>query len=810
MMEHSPYEVSLAEHAGKSEDGTSRSGTAELLAPAGSLEALRAAVNAGADAVYIGGRAFGARAYADNPDEAELIEGIEYCHLRGRKVYLTVNTLLKEHELRQDLLPFLMPLYLHGVDALIVQDLGVVRFLREQFPDLKLHASTQMSVTTAEGAALLARHGISRVVPARELSLGEIRTIADSGMEVETFVHGAICYCYSGRCLLSSMLGGRSGNRGRCAQPCRLPYTAEAPGYRRDGYPLSMKDMCTLDILPDLLEAGIVSFKIEDRMKQPAYAAGVTSVYRKYLDLYARKGRAGYRVEQEDRQILLELFDRGGFSKGYYHSKNGPAMIAMERPKKENAQAAQKKVESNRRFLQENMQVKINGDLRIFPDKPVILELWCAGGERGDRYSVKVTGGAPAMAETTAATKDDVSRQMRKTGNTPFLFEHLEIHLADGLFLPVRMLNELRRDALRQLQEKILCERGARSLDSLTVGKEYCPENAAVPAGDKHCPENMALPVGASRLKQPEPAVNLLVTTSGQLDAVLDWIEKAGREKEFAISAGLDTIYLDSMLFSSDKSRERVAEAVELLRQWGLQCYFAAPPVLREEGRAWLEKSSIWSLLSKMDGFLVQSVDELEYFRRSFPNAGFASEDCLYAFNTAARKLLCEEGISRFTFPAELNGHELKSLEQAGSELIIYGYQALMQSAQCVRKNTIGCMREKKTEQGENASGGSILYLRDRKNIRFPVMTRCPFCTNTIYNSIPLRLGGCREEIRKLHPSFFRISFTIESAKETGRILNECGQWFGFSEEERKNRNRSGQMTIDTNGTRGHFKRGVE
>ncbi|MCD8348480.1 MAG: U32 family peptidase [Lachnospiraceae bacterium] len=783
-----------------------RPGAAELLAPAGSLEALRAAVNAGADAVYIGGQAFGARAYADNPAEEELIEGIEYCHLRGKKVYLTVNTLLKERELRQELLPFLTPLYQHGVDALIVQDLGVVHFLREQFPDLQLHASTQMSVTTPEGAALLARHGISRVVPARELSLREVRAIVDSGMEVETFIHGAICYCYSGRCLLSSMFGGRSGNRGRCAQPCRLPYVVETPGCHSEGYPLSMKDMCTLDILPDLMDAGIGSFKIEGRMKQPQYAAGVTSVYRRYMDLYRRKGRAGYRVEKEDRQALLNLFDRGGFSQGYYHSKNGPAMIAMERPKKESAQAAQKKAESNRRFLQENMQVKINGDLRIFPDKPVILELWCAEEERGGRYSVKVSGEVPLTAKTKAATGEDVSRQMRKTGNTPFIFERLEIHLADGLFLPVRMLNELRREALEGLQEKILFERGARIRSdapemSFPLKKEPNTKKSASFAADS----------------RPVPAINFLTTTMEQLNAVIEWLDVQNK-KDFSVSDVFDTVYLDSLLFftaasngQAERSCRLLAEKLDILHQLGLLCYVVAPPVLREAGRRQLEHPSIRSLLFDMDGILVSSVDELEYFRRSFPDTRFASEDCLYSFNSESRALLREECISRFTFPAELNGHELKCMDAVDSELVIYGYQPLMQSAQCVRKNTVGCLQEATRSRRESdAPKSSIVFLLDRKNVRFPVLTRCPFCTNTIYNSIPLRLASCREEIRKLHPSFLRIAFTIETKKEAMRVLNEYGRQFGFPAQEEDSLEHSGQKTFDTEGTRGHFKRGVE
>ena len=255
----------------------------ELLAPAGSYESIKAAVNAGADAVYAGGSLFGARAYADNPDEEHLIRGIEYCHLHGCRLYLTVNTLLKEQELEEKLEPFLRPYWQNGVDGLIVQDLGVACLVRERFPGLPLHASTQMTVTGPEGARFLEKMGFTRVVPARELSLAEIRAItAETGLEVETFIHGAMCYCYSGQCLFSSLIGGRSGNRGRCAQPCRLPLRIPDGAGKESGSSclLSMKDMCTLDLLPDILAAGVVSLKIEGRMKRPEYTAGVVSVYR--------------------------------------------------------------------------------------------------------------------------------------------------------------------------------------------------------------------------------------------------------------------------------------------------------------------------------------------------------------------------------------------------------------------------------------------------------------------------------------------------------------------------------------------------
>ena len=304
----------------------------EILAPAGSYAAFRAALNAGADAVYAGGARFGARAFAENFTEDELIQAIREAHFYGRKFYLTVNTLLKDREIA-DLYDYLAPFYKNGLDAVIVQDMGVVEYIRTYFPNLDIHASTQMTITGAFGAKFAESCGMTRVVPARELSLSEIRQIREqTGLEIECFVHGALCYCYSGQCLLSSLIGGRSGNRGQCAQPCRLPYVFDASSSRDPKYYLSPKDICTLEIIPDLVEAGIDSFKIEGRMKKPEYVAAVTAMYRKYADLYLRKGRKGFHVAEEDRRMLLDLYNRGGFSEGYYHTHNGREMISLDRP----------------------------------------------------------------------------------------------------------------------------------------------------------------------------------------------------------------------------------------------------------------------------------------------------------------------------------------------------------------------------------------------------------------------------------------------------------------------------------------------
>ena len=298
----------------------------ELLSPAGNREALVAAVSCGADAVYLGYTAFGARSYAGNFDAEGLREAVEYAHERGRKIYVTVNTLVKQAE-TDDLCDVLELLARVGADAILVQDFGVARIARERFPQLTLHASTQMAVNNAQGAALMGRLGFERVVPARECSLDELRRMADTGVEVEAFAHGALCVAVSGQCLFSSMIGGRSGNRGRCAQPCRLPYGLD-DGAR--GYLLSTRDLMLIDRLPELRDAGVYSFKLEGRMKRPEYVGVVTRAYREALD--AAEARVPYRASEATKEALRQIFNRGGFTEGYAMGRSNAALMSWERP----------------------------------------------------------------------------------------------------------------------------------------------------------------------------------------------------------------------------------------------------------------------------------------------------------------------------------------------------------------------------------------------------------------------------------------------------------------------------------------------
>ncbi len=434
-----------------------RTEKAELLAPAGSLQSVIAAVNAGADAIYMGGRKFGARAFAESAEAEEdmVMEAIRYCHLFRVKLYMTVNVLFKESELKE-LFSYIKPYYAAGVDGLIVQDLGAAQLLRQMFPDLEIHASTQLTITRPESALLMKELGFTRAVLARELSLREIAEIRQqSGIELEVFVHGAMCYSYSGACFMSSLLGGRSGNRGRCAGTCRLCYQAAG----KKAYLLSMKDMETVEMLPALIEAGAFSMKIEGRMKSPVYTAGVVSVYRKYLDL-AMADPEHYRVDRRDLEILHEIFDRGGVT-SYLNRHNGADMLATE---EKSFRAAKEEIISDIKtnFIESNRRIPLRAEIKLVEGQPMCLTVTAASAEPGiheegqKRSPVSVTVSSEdtlAQADGHAATEEDIRKQLSKTGGTVFYFESIRVCLAEGLFVPVSALNKLRRDALQRYME---------------------------------------------------------------------------------------------------------------------------------------------------------------------------------------------------------------------------------------------------------------------------------------------------------------------------------------------------------------------
>ena len=456
----------------------------ELLAPAGSFDAARAAVNAGADAIYMGGPLFSARAYAESsaaPGEGPdmLMQAIGYCRLRGVRVFMTLNTLMKEKEMK-GLEEYLEPYVRAGLDGVIVQDAGVMKRVCEHFPDLSLHISTQAAVTGPRYASRLRDAGADRVVLARELSLKEIRRIFDAtGMEIEVFAHGALCYAYSGQCLMSSMIGGRSGNRGRCAGTCRLPYALldENGRYlsRQDEkYLLSMKDLCTVSRLREMIEAGVFSFKIEGRMKSPVYVAAVTSVYRKYLDLAMQdtaeagspvaEGLKKLLIEENDRQILLEGFERGGMTDGYLDGHKGAGMITLIEKPELRIHNDRLISDIKRRYIDNDMKVAVTGEIIIRRDRPVIMKLRHAAG--GTEEVTVCSDFIAGEAANRPLTEEDVRDKAARFGGTDFELKELKILLEENCFVPVRVINDLRRDAVEELRLRLI--RGDRITDAET------------------------------------------------------------------------------------------------------------------------------------------------------------------------------------------------------------------------------------------------------------------------------------------------------------------------------------------------------
>lgn len=746
---------------------------AELLAPAGSFASLKAAVAAGADAVYMGGARFGARAYAQNADQDEMIAAIEYAHLHGCRLYMTVNTLFKENELGE-LYEYLLPYYKAGLDGVIVQDLGALSFIREHFPGIELHASTQMTITSVYGAKELKRLGCCRVVPAREVSLEEIRRIYDeTGMDIETFVHGALCYCYSGQCLMSSLIGGRSGNRGRCAQPCRLPYRVyeqekgTAVNKEDQKCVLSMKDLCTLDILPQILEAGVFSLKIEGRMKSPRYTAGVVRIYRKYLDRYLEYGSEGYYVEPEDKKELLDLFDRGGFTSGYYTRHNGRDMIALK--EKPEFRETNKELFDflDREYVETEKKEPVEGYAYLAEGLPSVLTLTC-----GD-ISVTVSGQEPQAAKNQPMTREKVIRQLGKTGATAFEFTELEAEVCGALFLPVQALNELRREGFEALTEAIQNQWRRKAPEAGEV------QNGADSGEKSSRAAGCAGPVPDESAGKRPMYLTVSAETGDQLSAALAVPE-------------VRRICLDASSFQP----ERWAEFVQLIHQAGKECYLTLPHIFRTHAIGFFRTYRSCLEQAGFDGLLIRAFEEIQWMREEQISFSASFDASVYAWNHGAVHTLKEEQAAFITAPWELNSRELEPVFEAcrreglPAELIVYGRAPMMVSAQCITKTVKGCSK-----------CPSFLWMKDRTGARLPVQNHCAFCYNTILNPLPVSLHGCADSVKRLAPEGLRLCFTIETGEETKAVLN------AFAAEFIRGENAEPPFAEFT---RGHFRRGVE
>lgn len=717
----------------------------ELLAPAGNTEGFYGAIHAGADAVYLGGSRFGARAFAENFTTEELLACIRYGHILGRRIYLTVNTLLKEQELCE-LYDYLAPFCEAGLDGVIVQDLGVLRFIKEHFPTMELHASTQMTLCSSYGARLLEELGASRIVPARELSLEELRSIKkDTDIELETFIHGAMCYCYSGQCLFSSILGGRSGNRGRCAQPCRLPYSVSRPG-RKTGavcYPLSLKDMCTIEHIPQLIEAGIDSFKIEGRMKKPEYTAGVTAIYRKYIDSYYEKreyygkeeAEQGFSVKPSDHKALSSLYIRSEIQDGYYFRHSGREMVTVASPAYSGSD--NKLLEDIRKaYLEEPLRLPVRIEASFITGKPADVSL------HTDSANVHVFGEEVQAAQKQPVTEENIKKQLGKLGESCFFPETMQIAVSENAFYPLKQINELRRKAVSLLEREMLFVKPAQKKEQ-DHQAQPSPVSSQRPAPQEkrntHAGEGHGFAVS--------------VNTPEQLEALVDWRRRFPDDR-------IRRIYIDGDMaaFRPEKCLplcEELQKRTELL--------LALPYVLREADGRYMEE--LYTLVEKalFHGFLIRSLDELGFLRRKAGKELRRADAGLYVWNSAASKTLTASGIRNgFCIPYELRaGEQYKLLNnaQASFEKIVYGRLPMMVTANCVLKTTSGCEK----------NGTGPVSLTDRCKKKFPVVRNCRHCMNIIYNSVPLSLWQERE--RWMRETDLRLDFTLESGGETEAIL---------------------------------------
>lgn len=753
----------------------------ELLAPAGNMEAFRGAVNAGADAVYLAGQQFGARAYADNFDEDQLKAVIGQAHLFGMRVYLTVNVLTRQAEL-EELESFVLHMYEAGLDGVIVQDLGVAASIKRRCPGLELHASTQMSVMGREAVRFLKEQGFVRVVPARELSLQEIRLLKEEDIEIESFIHGAMCYSYSGRCLMSSFLGGRSGNRGRCAGPCRLPYEirnekGEPAGKDGRCYPISMRDMCVLEILPELIDAGIDSFKIEGRMKKPEYVAGTVAVYRKYIDrFYAwdEKGRPGkWQIDKEDLRDLKSLYIRADLCQGYYHSRNGRSMLTIHEPGYKGAEDALLE-RIRRQYLEENRQIQICGEAYIHCNESVRLRVFVKGQE--DCCAESTTELVAAPARNRALSREDIAGKLSKTGNSSFAFERLEIDTDEQSFLAVSALGELRRSALENLAAALRATQNTTPLQDAGQAAHYAEAlnangNAqktesgtgeSKTAGIKTAGiETCGIGTGGTETEEEQEkrpwSCLVMVQNEEQAKAVLEEI----RENEEHAALVLDGAVRDNP--------ESVFRILQEKKHCDLPVLAALPYILRESNRQWI-RDYITKYGDIFYGFITRSLEELEILREREYDKAVIADSMLYAWNRESERVLKNAwetvgiGSLQMVLPLELDRYEMNTVYESYTDkiLMVYGRIPLMMSAGCVRKTSERCIPQE---------GMSYYRLWDRTGAEFPVLTDCHHCQNVIYNSVPTSLHKFVKDPLLQKVGCILISFTTESKGEIAPVL---------------------------------------
>ncbi|NLM35843.1 MAG: U32 family peptidase [Clostridiales bacterium] len=781
----------------------------ELLAPTGDMECLYAAVNNGADAVYLGGSKFSARAYAKNFTLEDIAEAIDYCHGYGVKVYITINTLIKEKEL-WEALDYVKELYKIGVDGVIIQDIGLGNKLLNSFPGLEVHASTQMSVHNKSTSLLLRELGIKRIVLARELSLEEVKEIS-SVIETEVFIHGALCVCYSGQCLMSSMIGGRSGNRGRCAQPCRLPYEIidKERGERKQGYLLSPKDICTISNINEIIDNGVTSFKIEGRLKKPEYVAGVVASYRKVIDEYIQNKRIVDSSKEETK--LLQLFNREGFSRGYFWGNTGRDMMAYNYPKNTGLLLG-KAIDGKLVELYSDVhngdgirvgdngttvsKITIKGRELTSANKGDKVQLWPTIYKKGDlvyktndiklnekiresyreKYNRKIpisiavefSLGKPILISTifkgkeycyegalvekplkNPLSKDFIEDKLRKTGNTPFEIEKISFIKYEEGYISVASINEARRNLLNMLISQQSGEAKVKEINEAYNISSWKGYNS-----------------GKKQLDIPEQLY--VVSSNEQLKA----LEEVGVS---SVAIDITSRYID--------------------RRKALNCnipniYLKLPNIARAEEQSIIRY--VEENMSRIKGIITANLGLINYFYDKIPCIG---DYKLNIFNSEGLHFM-NKYCALSTLSVELNRSEIKDIikvlpKDLPVQVMVYGKIELMVSEYCAVGSVLGG-RSKDSNCKLNCTGAYTL--KDRKGMEF-VIRNDIYCRSHIYNSLPLDLIDYVKDLKDIGVTHFRYDFIDEGYEETYNIAKAImnNQSIGLA-----------------NFTRGHYKRGVE
>ncbi|MGL5258729.1 MAG: peptidase U32 family protein [Lachnospiraceae bacterium] len=691
----------------------------ELLAPAGNYECFIAAVNAGADAVYLGSSMYGARAFAKNFTDEEVIEAIYYAHNFGVKIYLTLNTLLKTSEIHH-VISHITPFYNAGLDAVIVQEISLISYLKEVFPGLEIHVSTQMALTGPYGTKFVKELGAHRIVPARELSLKEIKEIKEHvEIDLEAFVHGAMCYAYSGQCLFSSFLGGRSGNRGKCAQACRLPYKTNISNTKQEEYLLSLKDMCTVEYIGDLIEAGIDSFKIEGRMKRKEYVSCITSIYRKYIDLYYENPKKKHCVSKKELEIIRTMFSRTDLQTGYFKKHNSKDMITLHKPSYEVAsQDALKMIEEE--YLSKERKLDVTGSVYMYKNQPSVLTISYTD-LNSNSIEVSVEGAMVEESKNKPLSQKDIKKQLNKTGNMIIQFNTLNLYVEDNIFLPIKELNALRREAYEKLLEEI------KALNKRIPITE--PVMSIKNTNEIHSPNQLFVSV----------------TSIEQLKICLL------NEKM------MNRLYINGCIVLSKSGQQFLKEHI---RTFQGKIYIETPMIHRMHNHDKIVELIKYSNQSTYAGLLVSSLETYSYLRKIEYKKEVILNHNLYIWNDLTSNFWNQYS-DGFCAPIECNAKEWGNISNSKMEYLVYGHVKMMVTANCIYKTKDSCKKE------ECLNG----YLIDRYQVSFPFIADCINCYNIIYNSVPLSLHHYINTIKKMNGCGLRLDFTVESEQETKERL---------------------------------------